>query len=64
MSDAMEKRFYAPTKEAVWRAADQWWAEQTGFRKLHRTEVAIGDDGPSLRNANRWAVTIHYEKSN
>ena len=60
----MEKSFSAPTRKEARQLANEWWAAQTGLRKIRQTEVAIGDDGPSLRNANRWTVTVHYKHEN
>jgi hypothetical protein len=57
----MKKVFTGSNKQEARRKADEWWAGQKGLRKIERTEVAISDEGPSLRDANRWAVTIHYE---
>jgi hypothetical protein len=61
LSDPMQKSFIGLTRQEAHRLANEWWAAQTGVRKVRETEVAIGDEGPSILDANRWAVTIHYE---
>ena len=58
----MKKEFSGVSREEANRQADEWWAMQKGLRKLNRTEVATGEAGPSLRDADRWAVTIYYER--
>jgi len=62
----MKKSFSAPSREEARRLANEWWAAQTGLQKTRQTAIATGDKGPSLSDANRWTVTIHYEheKSN
>lgn len=59
----MEKVFDGSTKEEAERKANQWLAGQTGLRHIKRTVVALGDDGPSMLDANRWVVTVHYDLS-
>lgn len=58
-----EKTFEAKTQAEANRLADEWWMKQRGSRLVHRTQVAVGS-GPSLVEAERWAVTIHYEPPN
>ena len=60
----MEKSFSARTRKEARQLANEWWAAQSGLRKIKRTEVAMGDDNPSLRDANRWTVTVHYGHEN
>ena len=60
MSATMTILFTATTQEEANREADNWWAQQTGFRLVHRTTVAVGW-GPGQADADRWTVTIHYE---
>ena len=57
----MKKVFSGSSQYEANRKADEWWAAQKGLQKTLRTELAIGDEGPSLKDADRWAVTIHYE---
>jgi hypothetical protein len=57
----MEMVFSGSSKEDANRKANELWEKQNGLRAIERTEVAISDEGrPSLLDANRWAVTIHY----
>jgi len=59
----MQKSFSGSTREEARRAASEWWALQTGMRKIKEdSEMWQGDEGPSLLHANRWIVTIHYER--
>jgi hypothetical protein len=60
----MKKVFSGSSQEEANRKADEWLKGQKGLRKILRTQVATGDEGPSLRAADRWAVTIHYEDEN
>jgi hypothetical protein len=57
----MEKSFSASSRKEARRLANEWLAAQTGLRKIKQTEVATSDNGPSLEEANRWTVTIHWE---
>jgi hypothetical protein len=57
----MEKVFNGSSREEANRKANEWLAGQTGLRGIKRTEVAIGNKGPSLLDAGDWAVTIHCE---
>jgi len=61
MSEKMT--FEADTQAEANRLADEWWMKQKGLRLVHRNQVSIGW-GPSLTQADRWAVTIHYEHGN
>jgi hypothetical protein len=56
----MKKVFIAASRAEANRSADEWCAGQQGLRVLSRTEMAMGDAGPSLGEANHWAVTVHY----
>ena len=60
-----EMTFEATTLAEANRLADQWWMTKKGAGLIHRSQIAVGS-GPSLVEAERWAVTIHYEpeKSN
>ena len=60
----MKKVFNGSSQQEANRKADEWLRGQKGLRKILRTQVAIGDEGPSLREADQWAVTIHYEVEN
>ncbi len=60
----MEKSFSARTRKEARQLANEWWPAQTGLRKIRQTEVAMGDHGPSLHDANRWTVTVHYKHEN
>jgi hypothetical protein len=60
----MKKVFTESSREDAKRQSDEWWVAQKGLRKISQTEVATGDQGPSLSDANRWAVTIRYEREN
>jgi hypothetical protein len=57
----MKKVFSGSSQYEANQKADEWWAGQKGLRKTLRTELAIGDEGPSLSDADRWVVTIWYE---
>jgi len=57
----VEKFFSAPNREEAHQIANEWLAAQTGLRNIKLTEIVTGDDGPSLLEANRRTVTIHYE---
>jgi len=39
-------------------------AVQTGLQNIKLTEVATGDDGPSLLDADCWTMTVHYAHEN
>jgi len=56
--------FEADTRGKANQAADDWWMKQKGLRQLYRSQVATGSRGPSLLEADRWAVTVHYEQEN
>jgi hypothetical protein len=57
----MKKDFSGSTREEAHRKAQEWWTSQKGLRETHpRTEIAIGDSA-NMREAERWAVTVHYE---
>jgi hypothetical protein len=60
----MKQVFTATTREEANREADKWWAQQSGLRIVHRTEITVGWGGPSLADADKWIVTIHYEPEN
>jgi hypothetical protein len=49
----MKKVFDGFTKEEANRKADEWLAGQKGLRKILRSQIAIGDDGPSLRGVEQ-----------
>jgi hypothetical protein len=55
-----EQIFSAPTQSEANRQADERWAQQKGLRLILRTQVAVGA-GPSLAQAEQWAVSIHFE---
>jgi hypothetical protein len=60
----MKKAFEGATQGEVERKADQWWRSQKGLRQIHRSCVATGDAGPSIKDMDRWVVTITYEFEN
>jgi len=60
----MQKTFAGSNQQEARAKANDWWGAQKGLRKLSQTEVAIGDEGPSLNLADRWSVTLHYEVEN
>lgn len=57
----MKKTFGGATRREAKRQAREWWEAQTGLRKISETEVAMGNEGPDMRKADQWTVTIHYE---
>jgi hypothetical protein len=57
----MKRVFAAAGREEANRRADEWCVRQPGLRAVHRTEMAIGETGPSLGNASNWALAVHYE---
>lgn len=59
-----EQTFEAKTRAEANRLADDWWMKQKGLRQIHRSQIAVGSRSPSLADAERWAVTIHYEPEN
>jgi hypothetical protein len=56
-----ERVFIGSTQAEANRKADEWWSPQKGLRLVQRTQVAVGEEGPELAKAKRWAVTIHFE---
>ncbi len=52
----------APSFEEANRLADEWLAAHPEFREITRTKVATGENGPSLLDATRCTVTVHYER--
>jgi hypothetical protein len=60
----MQKTFTGSSQQEARAKANDWWVAQNGLRKVSQTEVAIGDEGPSLNLADRWSLTLHYEVEN
>jgi hypothetical protein len=53
--------FVGSTLQEAKRKADDWWMRQKGVREVHRSKISGGFTGPSLRDADQFTVTIHYE---
>jgi hypothetical protein len=53
--------FVGSTLQEVNRKADDWWMRQKGVREVHRSKTSGGFSEPSLRDADQFTVTIHYE---
>jgi len=58
-----EMTFEATTRAEANRLADEWWMTKKGARLIHRSQIAVGSS-PAWIEAERWAVTIHYEPEN
>jgi hypothetical protein len=52
------RAFTAATRGAAERAADSWWAEQTGFDKISGWTLPASDAGPG--GETQWTATIIY----
>src|SRR5260370_33421012 len=60
--ESMKKEFQSSSREEANKWADEWWAAQRGVRNIQRTEISLGTKGLSIKDAEGWAVTIHYER--
>ena len=61
----MKSDFHASSRAVAYRKARKWLANQKGLRNIRYTEIANGDaEMPSLSDADRCKVTIHYEVEN
>ena len=60
---ADKKTFEADTLAEANRQANEWWAKHQGLRSVHRSQGAVAW-GPFLAQAERFAVTIHFEREN
>lgn len=58
-----KKTFEAGTLAEANSQADEWWKKRRGLRLIHRSQVTVGW-GPFLSQAERFAVTIHFEREN
>jgi hypothetical protein len=54
----MEQVFTAPTLEEASRKADQWWAQQKGYRSQMSAKLSAQSSG---QGAFVWTVVIAYE---
>lgn len=55
------KTFVATCQSEANRKANEWLGQQRRLLVHLRTTVAISDTGLSLSEANRWAITVHYQ---
>jgi hypothetical protein len=58
----MQQVFTAPTLNEASRKADQWWAQQKGYRLIARSQMSAKLSAQSSgQGAFVWTVIIAYE---